>query len=70
MLALLGAVAAGADECAPWPGEPDPLPTLDDPKRLQILDFPALEPPVREWAWETDAAVARSEEEMEAVDVP
>jgi len=35
MLALLGAAAAGADECAPWPGEPDPLPTLDDSDPLR-----------------------------------
>ena len=24
--------------------------------RIRILDFPALDPPVREWGWETDPA--------------
>jgi hypothetical protein len=34
-LATLGWGPAIADECAPWPGEPDPLPTLDDPDPLR-----------------------------------
>jgi len=34
-LAILWSGPATADECAPWPGEPDPLPTLDDPDRLR-----------------------------------
>ena len=33
-LTILWSGPAIADECAPWPGEPDPLPTLDDPDRL------------------------------------
>jgi len=35
VLAILGSGPAIADECAPWPGEPDPLPTLDDPDPLR-----------------------------------
>jgi hypothetical protein len=34
-LAILGAGPAAADECAPWSGEPDPLPTLEDPDPLR-----------------------------------
>jgi hypothetical protein len=29
------AAAAGADPCAPWPGEPMPLPTVSDPDELR-----------------------------------
>jgi hypothetical protein len=35
VLTLLVSGPAIADECAPWPGEPDPLPTLDDPDGLR-----------------------------------
>ena len=34
-LTILWSGPALADECAPWPGEPDPLPTVDDPDRLR-----------------------------------
>jgi hypothetical protein len=35
VLTILGSGPAIADECLPWPGEPDPLPTLDDPDPLR-----------------------------------
>jgi hypothetical protein len=34
-LTILWSGPAIADECAPWRGEPDPLPTVDDPDRLR-----------------------------------
>ncbi len=38
--------------------------------RLRILDFPALDPPVREWIWETEGDTATRADGSIAADVP
>ena len=38
--------------------------------RLRILDFPALDPPVREWTWETEGGTATRADGSAAADVP
>jgi hypothetical protein len=38
--------------------------------RLRILDFPALDPPVREWIWETEEETATRADGSIAADVP
>jgi hypothetical protein len=38
--------------------------------RLRILDFPTLDPPVREWTWETEEGTAVRADGSVATDVP
>jgi hypothetical protein len=38
--------------------------------RLLILDFPTLDPPVREWTWETEEGAAIRADGSVATDVP
>jgi len=38
--------------------------------RLRILDFPALDPPVREWIWESEGDTATRSDGSAAADVP
>ena len=38
--------------------------------RLRILDFPTLDPPVREWIWETEEGTSTPAEGRAAADVP
>jgi hypothetical protein len=37
---------------------------------LRILDFPALDPPVREWTWETEGETATRADGSATADVP
>lgn len=51
------AAGAGADDCAGWPGEPDPVPALDDPDPLRAR-----------WAALRQEELARDARALEAAD--